>query len=65
MNTASPTTTRTATRARRRRRSVNRLPLPVYAALSGIVFFSVFPLYWMFVVATTDSASLMPGTARS
>jgi cellobiose transport system permease protein len=53
MNTASPTTTR----APRRRRSVNRLPLPVYAALSGIVFFSVFPLYWMFVVATTDSAT--------
>jgi cellobiose transport system permease protein len=31
--------------------------LPVYLALSVIVFVSVFPLYWMFVVATTDSAA--------
>ena len=53
MSTASST----ATRAPRRRRGVNRLPLAVYAALLGMVLLSVFPLYWMFVVATTDSAT--------
>jgi cellobiose transport system permease protein len=52
MNTATSTATRAA-----RRRSVNRLPWWMYAALSGMVFLSVFPLYWMFVVATTDSAT--------
>jgi cellobiose transport system permease protein len=60
MSTASSTSGRisgrTDTRAPRRR-SVNRLPLWVYVVLSAIVFFSVFPLYWMFVVATTDSAT--------
>jgi cellobiose transport system permease protein len=40
-----------------RRRSVNRLPFWVYALLGLMVFLSVFPLYWMFVVATTDSAT--------
>ena len=29
-----------------------------YAALSGMVFLSVFPLYWMFVVATGTEASI-------
>jgi cellobiose transport system permease protein len=29
----------------------------LYALLSGMVLVSVFPLYWMFVVATTDSAT--------
>ena len=53
MNTALSTTGR----ANRRRRSVNRLPFVVYAALGVMVFLSVFPLYWMFVVATTDSAT--------
>jgi cellobiose transport system permease protein len=53
MNTASST----AGRAPHRRRSVNRLPLAVYAALGAMVFLSVFPLYWMFVVATTDSST--------
>jgi cellobiose transport system permease protein len=54
MNAASSAA---AARAPRRRRSVNRLPWWVYAALSAMVFLSVFPLYWMFVVATTDSAT--------
>jgi cellobiose transport system permease protein len=53
MNPASST----ATPARARRRSVNRVPFGVYAALSVMVFLSVFPLYWMFVVSTTDSAT--------
>jgi cellobiose transport system permease protein len=47
----------TASRAPRRRRSVNRVPIMLYALLSGMVLVSVFPLYWMFVVATTDSAT--------
>jgi cellobiose transport system permease protein len=53
MNPAPSTTGR----ATRRRRSVNRLPLWVYALLGVMVFVSVFPLYWMLVVATTDSAT--------
>ncbi|MGI5216024.1 carbohydrate ABC transporter permease [Plantactinospora sp. CA-290183] len=53
MNPASPTTGRTP----HRRRSANRVPLVVYGALGAMVFLSVFPLYWMFVVATTDSAT--------
>jgi len=44
-------------RANRRRRPVNRLPFWGYALLSIMVFVSVFPLYWMFVVASTDSAT--------
>lgn len=43
--------------APRRRRSVNRVPFAVYALLGIMVLVSVFPLYWMFVVATTDSAT--------
>jgi len=52
-------TSSTATPAphRRRRRSVNRVSFVVYALLGVMVFVSVFPLYWMFVVATTDSAT--------
>ena len=53
MNTASSTTGR----AKRGRRKISRLPVAVYAALCAMVFLSVFPLYWMFVVATTDSAT--------
>lgn len=53
MNPAPPT----AGRAPHRRRSVNRVSLLVYAALGLMVFLSIFPLYWMFVVATTDSAT--------
>ena len=46
-----------ATAARTRRRRLNRVPFGVYALLGVMVFVSVFPLYWMFVVATTDSAT--------
>jgi cellobiose transport system permease protein len=52
-----PASSTTATSARRRRRSVNRVPFVVYAFLVVMVLVSVFPLYWMFVVATTDSAT--------
>jgi cellobiose transport system permease protein len=47
----------TTTPASRRRRSVNRVPRVVYALLGVMVLLSVFPLYWMFVVSTTDSAT--------
>ena len=50
-------TSSTATAAPRRRRSVNRVPFVVYALLGVMVLVSVFPLYWMFVVSTTDSAT--------
>ena len=58
----------TTTPAPRRRRSVNRVPRVAYALLGVMVLLSVFPLYWMFVVSTTDSATatslpphLLPG----
>jgi len=58
----------TTTPASRRRRSVNRVPRVAYALLGVMVLLSVFPLYWMFVVSTTDSATatslpphLLPG----
>jgi cellobiose transport system permease protein len=47
----------TATPPRARRRHVNRVPIAVYALLILMALVSVFPLYWMFVVATTDSAT--------
>jgi cellobiose transport system permease protein len=47
----------TPTRVRTRRRRLNRVPPAVYALLGAAVLASVFPLYWMFVVATTDSAT--------
>lgn len=47
----------TGTPARPRRRHANRVPFAVYALLTVMVVVSVFPLYWMFVVATTDSAT--------
>jgi cellobiose transport system permease protein len=57
-----------ATPAPRRRRGPNRVPFVVYALLALMVLVSVFPLYWMFVVATTNSATatrlpphLLPG----
>jgi cellobiose transport system permease protein len=40
-----------------RRRRLNRVPVGVYVLLVAMVFLCVFPLYWMFVVATTDSAT--------
>ncbi len=58
-STASPVhpTASAATATRRRRRGVNRVPVAVYVLLGIVVFVSVFPLYWMFVVATTDTAT--------
>lgn len=52
-----PASSRAATPAPRRRRSANRVPFSVYLVLVAMVLVSVFPLYWMFVVATTDSAT--------
>ena len=46
----------TGTPARRRRRRLNRTPFAVYVLLTVAALLSVFPLYWMFVVSTTDSA---------
>lgn len=37
--------------------AINRVSFVVYALLAIMMFVSVFPLYWMFVVATTDSAT--------
>lgn len=51
------------------RRRVNRVRWPVYGLLVAMVGLCVFPLYWMFVVSTTDSATatslpphLLPGS---
>jgi cellobiose transport system permease protein len=35
----------------------SRVSVGVYLALCGMAFLSLFPLYWMFVVSTTDSAT--------
>jgi cellobiose transport system permease protein len=35
----------------------NRVPKATYAVLTAMVLLSAFPLYWMFVVASTDSAT--------
>jgi hypothetical protein len=40
-----------------RRKRLNRVPVRVYVLLCIIAFVAIFPLYWMFVVATTDSAT--------
>jgi cellobiose transport system permease protein len=53
MKTASST----ATPARGRRRRLNRTPFAVYVLLTVAALLSIFPLYWMFVVSTTDSAT--------
>jgi cellobiose transport system permease protein len=47
----------TQPRPRRHHRSINRVSWWVYGLLGVMVLLSVFPLYWMFVVATTDSAT--------
>ncbi|MFG1747284.1 carbohydrate ABC transporter permease [Micromonospora chalcea] len=47
----------TAAPVRTRRRSANRVSIAVYALLTLVALAGVFPLYWMFVVATTDSAT--------
>lgn len=43
--------------APKRRRRLNPVPIKAYVLLGAMVFVSIFPLYWMFVVATTDSAT--------
>ncbi|WP_117207965.1 carbohydrate ABC transporter permease [Allorhizocola rhizosphaerae] len=53
----NPQSTTATPAPHRRRRTLNRVSFVVYALLSVMVFVSVFPLYWMFVVATTDSAT--------
>ena len=60
--------TSTTSAAPRRRRSINRVSFMMYVLLGVMVLVSVFPLYWMFVVSTTDSATatslpphLLPG----
>lgn len=53
----NPTSSTATPAPNRRRRSVQRISLVVYALLGIMVLVSVFPLYWMFVVATTDSAT--------
>ncbi|MDT0345740.1 carbohydrate ABC transporter permease [Streptomyces litchfieldiae] len=45
------------TRTPRPRRSVGRVPWWAYALLVLAAVVCLFPLYWMFVVATTDSAT--------
>jgi cellobiose transport system permease protein len=43
--------------ATRRNRALGRVPWWAYALLVLAVFVCVFPLYWMFVVASTDTAT--------
>ncbi|MCA2219553.1 carbohydrate ABC transporter permease [Jidongwangia harbinensis] len=40
-----------------RRPAHSRVSPAVYLTLGGMAFLSLFPLYWMFVVSTTDSAT--------
>ncbi|WP_405431755.1 carbohydrate ABC transporter permease [Micromonospora sp. NBC_00617] len=47
----------TAAPNRARRPHADRVPTTVYLLLTLTSLVSVFPLYWMFVVATTDSAT--------
>jgi cellobiose transport system permease protein len=53
MMTSSPP----APRRPDRRRHHHRVPLRVYALLGLMALLCIFPLYWMLVVATTDSAT--------
>jgi cellobiose transport system permease protein len=39
------------------RHGINRVPRRMYGLLGAMALLSVFPLYWMFVVSTTDSAT--------
>ena len=63
-------TTTTAPISTRKRAEIGRAPQDsrgtwrTYLALAAVLFFSAFPLYWMFVVATsTDEAvSSIPPT---
>ncbi|GAA3454952.1 carbohydrate ABC transporter permease [Dactylosporangium matsuzakiense] len=45
------------TTARPHRRRIDRIVWWVYGLLGIVVLLSLFPLYWMFVVSTTDSAT--------
>lgn len=56
---ALPTSERDApTVSRPRRRSrLGRAPVRAYVLLGFTAFIFIFPLYWMFVIATTDSAT--------
>ncbi|GAA3273947.1 carbohydrate ABC transporter permease [Dactylosporangium vinaceum] len=46
-----------STTARPHRRRIDRIAWWVYGLLGIVVLLSLFPLYWMFVVSTTDSAT--------
>jgi cellobiose transport system permease protein len=51
------TTTPPAARRPHRRHRATRIPWWVYGLLGVVILLSLFPLYWMFVVSTTDSAA--------
>lgn len=53
MTAVTPATTATT----RRHRKLDRVPWWVYVLLTVAVLVAVFPLYWMFVVASNDSAT--------
>lgn len=50
-------TTLVRRKPRRRPRRVERIPWWIYLLLAAATLVSIFPLYWMFVVASTDSAT--------
>jgi len=56
--TAIPYRTRTATRRVRRRRDYRRGGIWTYVFLLLLMAFSLFPLYWSFVVASHDNSAL-------
>lgn len=53
----NPAPATVATSGPHRRRGFNRVPRLGYVLLTLMVLISAFPLYWMFVVSTTDSAT--------
>jgi cellobiose transport system permease protein len=57
MTTTTTTKTTTATPPQRRRRPVGRVRWWTYALLVLAAAVCLFPLYWMFVVASTDTAT--------
>jgi cellobiose transport system permease protein len=52
-----PLPTKDSSGSGRRHRPLGRTPAWVYVVLTLMAFLALFPLYWMFVVATTDSAT--------